>query len=89
MAKHHVALRRGPVMLAEDERLGYSTDTPITVLDKGGCAEVTLVDSTAYPAILAAEVTLKDGKKIMLTDYASAGKVWNNGKRIAVWLLTE
>ena len=89
LAKHHVALRRGPVMLAQDERLGYSTDTPITVLDKGGYAEVTLVDSTAYPAILAAEVALEGGKKITLTDYASAGKVWNNGKRIAVWMLTE
>ena len=89
MAKHHVALRRGPIMLAEDERLGYSTDTPITVLDKGGYAEVTLVDSTAYPAILTTEVALEGGKRITLTDYASAGKVWNNGKRIAVWLLTE
>ena len=89
MAKHHVALRRGPVMLAQDERLGYSTDTPITVADNGGFADVTLVDSYAYPAILAAEVVLADGKTIILTDYASAGKVWNNGKRIAVWLLTE
>ena len=89
MAKHHVALRRGPVMLAQDERLGYSTDTPITVADNGGFADVTLVDSSAYPAILAAEVALADGKTLTLTDYASAGKVWNNGKRIAVWMLTE
>ena len=89
MAKHHVALRRGPVMLAQDERLGYSTDTPITVADNGGFADATLVDSSAYPAILAAKVALADGKTIILTDYASAGKVWNNGKRIAVWMLTE
>ena len=89
MAKHHVALRRGPVMLAQDERLGYSTDTPITVADNGGFTDVTLVDSSAYPAILTAEVALANGKTITLTDYASAGKVWNNGKRIAVWMLTE
>ena len=89
MAKHHVALRRGPIMLAQDERLGYSTDTPITVADNGGFTDVTLVDSSAYPAILTAEVALADGQTITLTDYASAGKVWNNGKRIAVWMLTE
>ena len=89
LAKHHAALRRGPLMLAEDERLGYSADTPITVADKSGYAEVTLVDSSEYPAILTAEVALEGGKTITLTDYASAGKVWNNGKRIAVWMLTE
>ena len=29
MASHHVALRRGPVMLAQENRLGYSVDDPI------------------------------------------------------------
>ena len=89
MAKHHVALRRGPVMLAQDERLGYSTDTPITVTDKNGFADVTLTENHVYPAILTVEASLEGGKTITLTDYASAGKVWNNGKRVAVWMLTD
>ena len=89
MAKHHVALRRGPLMLAEDERLGYSADTPITVLDNNGYAEVTVTTPADYPNLLTAEVALEGGETITLTDYASAGKVWNNGKRMAVWLLTK
>ena len=90
LAKRHVALRRGPVILAEDERLGYSTDTPIRVVsDACGCADVWLTEISEYPAILAAEVALESGDSIVLTDYASAGKDWNNGKRIAAWLLTE
>ena len=90
LAKRHVALRRGPIMLAEDERLGYSTDTPITVAsDSGGYAVVEPASISEYPAVFAAKVALSDGGNIVLSDYASAGKDWNNGKKIAVWLLTH
>ena len=71
MARRHVALRRGPVMLAEDERLGYSTDTPVAVAsDANGYADVKLTEISEYPAFLAAEVALADGGSIVLTDYA-------------------
>jgi len=90
MAKRHIALRRGPLMLAEDERLGYSTDTPVSVETDGeGYVDLLPAESAAYPNMLTVSLPLADGGAITLTDYASAGKDWNNGKRIAVWLLTD
>ena len=89
LAKRHVALRRGPVILAEDERLGYSTDTPILPLaDSDGYAVVELADVAEYPSIVAVRLSLSSEGEMLLTDYASAGKDWNNGKKIAAWLLT-
>ena len=77
-------------MLAEDERLGYSVDTPITpMVDGDGYASVCMTECDAYPNMLAVRAALADGSSIILTDYASAGKVWNNGKKMAVWLLTD
>lgn len=90
MAKRHLALRRGPLMLAQDERLGYSVADPISVLtDEENYASATVADSAPYPNIVTMSVELKDGERITLTDYASAGKLWNNGKKIAVWMLVE
>ena len=31
IAKNHIALRRGPVILAQENRLGYSVDDPLSV----------------------------------------------------------
>ena len=30
-AKNHIALRRGPVVLAQENRLGYDVDTPVSI----------------------------------------------------------
>ena len=90
IAKNHVSLRRGPLTLAEDEALGYSLDTPIEVLADDSdavCAEI--VENTSFENLVSLKVPLADGKDITLVDYASAGKKWNNGKRIAAWFLTK
>ncbi len=90
MAKQHIALRHGPLMLAEDERLGYSVDTPVLVQTDGeGYVDLLPAESAPYPNMLTVSLPLAGGGAITLTDYASAGKDWNNGKRIAVWLLTD
>ena len=90
MAKHHIALRRGPLMLAEDERLGYSVDTPISpIVDRDGYATACVTECEVYPNMLAVKVALADGGSIILTDYASAGKDWNSPEKMAVWLLTH
>jgi len=32
IAHKHIALRRGPIMLAQENRIGYSVDNPISVI---------------------------------------------------------
>ncbi len=92
LARHHFALRRGPLMLAIDERLGLSADTPIfPATDGKGYAEIEALslDTCPYPAILYVALKTTDGKAVPLTDYSSAGKTWNKDSRMAVWLRTE
>ena len=85
-AKHHFALQRGPLMLAREERLGLPVDTPVTVAEKDGCVDVR-PGSAPYPALVALEIPLTDGTRMTVTDYASAGKLWRQASRMAVWML--
>ena len=91
IAKNHIALRRGPIMLAQENRLGYSVDDAVTVsVNKDGYVDVELTDENIpYKYIVGAKVPLKDGKSMLVTDYSSAGKLWNEESKMAVWMLTE
>lgn len=92
MAKHHIALRRGPIMLAQENRLGYSVDDPIAVaVREDGYVDVTIsaTEKAPYPHLVEVEIPLRDGTKMTVTDYASAGKLWTEESKMAVWMLTE
>ena len=91
IAARHVAIRRGPVMLAQENRLGYSVDDPISLdINPDGTVDLELVTGEApYGAILEAKAPLTNGEKILLTDYSSAGKLWREESKMAVWFLTE
>ncbi|MBR5587124.1 MAG: glycoside hydrolase family 127 protein [Clostridia bacterium] len=90
LAKNHIALRRGPVMLAMENRLGYSVDDAIDVKIENGFVDAKLTDKEIpFDAIVKAEIPLTDGKTITVTDYASAGKLWTDESKMAVWLLTK
>ncbi len=90
LAKHHVALRRGPVMLAQENRLGYSVDDAVDIkINEDGYVDVELANTNAYPNILAVNVPLGDGNTMLVTDYASAGKLWTEESKMAVWMLTK
>lgn len=91
IAHKHIALRRGPVMLAQENRLGYTVDDPIDVkVSEDGYVEVELSEGKApYKNILECQVPLTDGTKMTVTDYASAGKLWTDESKMAVWMLTE
>ena len=90
-AKNHIALRRGPVMLAQDNRLGYSVDDAVLVdVNWDGYVDVSLSDEKApYESIVYANVPLVDGEFMKMTDYSSAGKLWNEESKMAVWILTK
>ncbi len=92
IAHKHIAFRRGPLMLAQDNRLGYSVDDPIApVVQKDGlvCADGHLEQPVPYPHMIALRIPLKDGSYQTVTDYASAGKLWTEESKMAVWFLTE
>ena len=91
IAHKHIALRRGPVMLAQENRLGYSVDDPIeVVVGEDGYVEVCKTDADVpYNSILKLAVPLADGSKMTVTDYASAGKTFNEESKMAVWMLTK
>lgn len=91
IAHRHIALRRGPVMLAQENRLGYSVDEPVDIaVNPDGYVDAELAEGLApYKCILEAKVPLTNGKMMLVTDYSSAGKLWNEESKMAVWMLTK
>ncbi len=91
IAKNHIALRRGPIMLAQDNRLGYSVDEAVEVsVSSDGYVDTQLCEGLApYENIVEAKVALKDGSEMTVTDYSSAGKLWTEESKMAVWMLTK
>ena len=92
IAKNHIALRRGPVILAQENRLGYNVDEPVSIpVGEDGYVDVALAatEIAPYDHILEVEVPLIDGSKMHVTDYASAGKLWTEESKMAAWFLTR
>lgn len=88
-AKYHIALRRGPVILAAENRLGYCVDDAFDIqIGEDGYVEAELAteEIAPYKNMLEMEVPLKNGTKLHLTDYASAGKLWNEESKMAAWI---
>lgn len=88
-ALNHIALMRGPITLAQDSRNGYSVDVPADIkIEDGGYVDVIIPkeSSVLYPHIVEADIPLTNGKYMTLTDYASAGKLWNEQSKMAAWI---
>ena len=51
-------------------------------------ANVHTEHTAPYKNIVEVDVPLKNGGNMKLTDYASAGKLWNDESKMAVWMLT-
>lgn len=91
IAKKHIALCRGPIVLAQENRLGYSVDDPADIDYSGDYIDVDFPKNkiAPYEHLIEVCVPLKDGNKMHLTDYASAGKLWNDKSKMAAWILTS
>lgn len=92
LAKNHIALRRGPIVLAAENRLGYNVDNAFDILvGADGYVDVSLpqVDKAPYKHLIEVEVPLKNGMSMRLTDYSSAGKLWNEKSKMAAWIRTK
>lgn len=89
-AKKHIALRRGPLMLAQDARLGYNVDDTVSIVSKEGFTEaIVLEEAVGFNTVINAKIPLSDGTYITVVDYSSAGKLWTEESKMAVWILTE
>ena len=91
IAHKHVALRRGPVMLAQENRLGYSVDDSVDIkVDEDGYVDVVLTnEEIPFDCVVKAGVPLCNGNYMTVTDYASAGKLWTDESKMAVWMLIK
>lgn len=92
IAKNHLALRRGPIILAQENRLGYSVDEPVDIaVEPDGYVLVTIPEKeiAPYQHLLEVEVPLTNGEKMHVTDYASAGKLWTEESKMAAWMLIK
>jgi len=88
-AKSHCALRRGPVVLAQENRLGYSVDEPVDILiQEDGYVNVVFPEKkiAPYENILEMVVPLAENRTMHVTDYASAGKLWTRESKMAAWI---
>lgn len=91
LAKNHLALRRGPIILAQENRLGYSVDDAVDIIVEadGYVSAIPAEKEIApYPHLLEMEIPLADGSRMHVTDYASAGKLWTEESKMAAWILT-
>lgn len=89
LAKEHMAFRRGPIMLAQDSRLGYDIDRAVSVvLNADGYVDTLLFDRkiASFETVLEVGIPLSDGTYMPAVDYASAGKLWNEESKMAVWM---
>ncbi len=90
--KKFIALRRGPLILAQENRLGYSVDELVSIaLNDDGYVDVEFPpeDIAPYKHIVEVHVPLDDGSKMPVTDYSSAGKLWTEESKMAAWMLTK
>ncbi len=88
-AKNHLAFRRGPVILAQDSRLGYSVDDPVSFrVREDGFVDAVIPEKgiAPYPHMVEAALPLADGGFLHVTDYASAGKLWTQESKMAAWM---
>lgn len=83
----HIALQRGPIILARDSQFGEDVTSVVDVCEEDGCAILTEatapIDCEQYY-----NVKCKNGKSFAVADYASCGQSWDKDKPITVWMAT-
>lgn len=92
LAKKHVALQRGPVILAQENRLGYNVDDPVEIeIGEDGYVNARFPEKeiAPYKHVVEMEVPLTDGTKMHVTDYGSTGKLWSKESKMAAWIFTK
>ena len=89
-AKFHIAMRRGPIVLARDARLGENVDEPVDIkFDRDGYVDVQPSKTAAFDTIVEYKIPQVHGGEFTVIDYASAGKTWKEDSKYGCWLPTR
>ncbi len=83
----HVALKRGPLALARDSRIGNIEETVKFAPDEEGCVPC-IPSNVDFNHFYAFKVTEENGKQFDMVDYASAGRTWDENSLVTVWMPT-
>ncbi|MBR5473247.1 MAG: glycoside hydrolase family 127 protein [Clostridia bacterium] len=90
--RNHIAIQYGPLMLAQENRLGYSVDDAVSVaVNEDGYVDIVIPENKTapYACEIEAQIPTTDGGYFTVTDYASAGKLWTEESKMAVWFNTK
>ena len=88
--KYHIAIRRGPLILARDARLGSDVKKPVDIdYDSEGYVKLTPSSVAKFPYIVCFSVPKTDGGSFTVVDYSSSGKTWDKRSEYACWLPTK
>ena len=90
--KYHVALRRGPLVLAREARLAGGMEAPAAIaVDENGYTEAMLlpVDAAPFQTIVTLNVPQVDGGVMQVADFSSVGKTWDEASLYEVWMPTK
>lgn len=85
---YHVALQRGPLVLARDARVDGDSSAVDVLCDGDGYAVVRDI-KTDVDAKCALAVCNKDASEFSVIDFASAGKTWDSASEYEVWIPTK
>ncbi|MGN1127830.1 MAG: beta-L-arabinofuranosidase domain-containing protein [Candidatus Flemingiibacterium sp.] len=89
-AKFHIAMRRGPLVLARDARLGENVDEPVDIkYDRDGYVDVKPSKTASFDTIVEYKVPQVHGGEFTVIDYSSAGKTWKEDSKYGCWLPTR
>lgn len=89
-SRYHVALRRGPLILARDSRLPGDIRTPVHLKEtEQGYADVRLTDAPDFPVNFSFAAKQTDGTDLPLVDYASAGRTFDADSLVSAWMPTR
>lgn len=82
------AVIRGPIVLARDENIDSGYNHPVSLKSENGYIDAQQEKPTSKNTNLQFLVPLKNGKYIVMTDYASVNN-WDNNKKVCTWLPKE
>ena len=90
-ALNNYAFRRGPIVLAQDKRLGNEIDGAVEINTDVDYIDTTEADKSEVPydCTVAVKLPLMNGGEMLLTDYASAGKLYSGKSALAAWIKTK
>lgn len=88
-AKERICLRRGPLVLAASDELGYDASGAFDIaVGEDGYVEARKPEheTLSYDHMAELEIPLRGGGSLQVMDYASVGKEWEESGKIAAWI---